>query len=402
VLESSLAPHLRRIATALLVLWVTSLAYLTLIPGPPTVSSRHGFLCLACGSLAGSDLIRNWILFLPGGFLATLVLGRWRAVALGVGLTTLIELAQLGIPRRDPALQDLLLNSIGALSGAVLASRGLGRWARTATAFGAAIAWAAPLILLVPKTTPYDLYGQWTPSFRRTARYPGRILDASVGGLFVPSRRVVEKAPLDSAVLERHPIRLLVEVGPAPEARAPIFQIVDGLQNGILELHGLGPDLVLRGWNPARILKLDQPDTRWAGAMGGVGAGDTVTIVVDRGRESVCMSVEGRERCDLAPSLADGWGFLMNLEGPPLRLRRMMSVFWAVGLGGLIGLVARSWRQALAFATALAVVGYAATLISPDVRPSLAHAGVLVLGALIGALLQRPVVWLWRELRPTS
>jgi len=357
---------------------------------------------VACGDLDGSDVLRNWILFIPGGLLAATVLRRGEALALALGFTALIEFVQVGLPGRDPAFQDLALNALGAVTGLVLIRRGLGRWTRAMVLLWVSLGWLAPLVLLVPSTTPHDLYGQWTPRFGRVAAYSGRVLDAAVGGLHVHSWKVDEKEILDSAIVARAPIHLQLNAGPEPRSFAPVFQIMDGRQQGVIELGALGPDLLLRGRNPARILKLDQPDVRWPGAMEGVAPGDTVTIVIDRGRDSVCMSVDDRERCNLAPSLADGWGFVLYLEGPPLWFRQMMSVFWALGLGGLIGLVARSWRRALAFATALAVVGYVGTLISPDVRPSLAHAGVLVLGALIGALLQRPVVWLWRELRPTS
>jgi hypothetical protein len=398
-----LTPRLRRAAAALLVLWVASVAYLTLTPtGYGVGVSRYRFFCVACGELDGSDMLRNWILFVPGGLLAAIVLGRWRALALGLGFTALIEFVQVGIPGRDPAVQDLLLNALGALTGVVVMRRGLGRWTRHAVAATAALTWLVPLVLLIPETTPHDLYGQWTPRFGGSGYYQGRILNVSVGGLVVPSWKFDDKAPLDSALVRRATLHVVLEAGPVLARRAPVFQIADAEENAILELHALGPDLILRGWNPARILKLDQPDVRWPGAMDGVAAGDTVTIVVDRGRDSVCMSVDDRERCNLAPSLADGWGFVLYLEGPPLWFRQLMSAFWALGLGGLIGLTARSWRQALAFTTALAVVGYGGTLVSPDVRPSVAFSAVLVLGALAGALLRRPVVWLWRELRPTA
>jgi hypothetical protein len=311
-----------------------------------------------------------------------------------------VEFVQIGIPGRDPALQDLVLNALGGVTGVFLASRGLGRWGRRLTVTAAALAWLAPLALLIPKTTPHDLYGLWTPRFGRTARYEGRIAEAATGALPIPSRMVDDKTALDVAITGRDPIRLRLTAGPAPRGLAPVFQIVDGHRQGVLELHALGHDLILRGYNPARILKLDQPDARWAGAMTDVPVGDTVTLVVDRSRGSVCMSVDDRERCNLAPSLGDGWGHVLNVEGPPVWFRATMALAWAVGLGGLIGLTA-SRRAALSVGVAVAVVGYLGTVISPDVRPSLVHAVMLVAGTGLGALLRAPTVRLWGSLRPS-
>ena len=392
----------RLFSLALLVMWAGAVAYLTLTPGGyGRTTSLRGFLCFACGELDGSDIIRNWILFVPGGLLATHLLGPRRAVALGLCFTAFIEVAQLGLPGRDSALQDLVFNALGAVTGAALMHRGLARWSRQLLMAAAAVAWLAPLPLLVPKATPFDLYGQWTPRFGRTARYQGRIVDASIDGLHIESRRFREKAALDEAITGRAPLRLVLRVGPPPSSLAPIFQIADARQQFVMEVGALGPDLILRGHNPARILKLDQPDARWAGAMLGVAVGDTVPVVIDRGRGSVCMSVGEREQCNLAPSLADGWGHILYLEGPPAWFRALMSLMWAAGLGGLIGLASDRWRSAVGVGLAVALAGYVGANLSPDVRPEALHAAVLFVGTLAGAGIRSPVVRVWRASRPS-
>jgi hypothetical protein len=397
----------RHILLGLLAMWVVGVAYLTLTPaGYRPRFSMGRFFCIWCGEFDGSDMLRNWILFVPGGLLAGLALRRRWALALPIALTCFVELAQVRIPGRDSALQDLILNGLGGLSGFWLARRGLGAWGTRTVAAVAAVAWLAPLALLVPKSTPNDLYGLWTPRLGRMALYDGRIIEASLGPLAIPSHRVDEKRALDSLVVHRAMLHVLLEVGGQPGSTAPVFQINDGHRQDVMDVLALHSDLILRGRTPARILKLDQPDTRWTGAMDGLSEGDTITLVVDRGRDSVCMSIEGssvdrRERCNLAPSLADGWGHVLYLEGPPLWFRQLMSVAWAIGLGGLIGLCSGSWRSALGFATGLAVVGYVGSVISPDVRPSVFFSAVLVAGALLGAVLRDPVVALWKELRPT-
>jgi len=392
----------RRLALALFGLWVASVAYLTLTPAgytPPL--TLRGFFCVACGELDGSDMLRNWILFVPGGLLAGLALPGWRGLLLPVALTAVVEFVQIGVPGRDPAAQDLVLNALGAVTGALVAFRGLAPWARRLTFAAAIVAWLAPIALLIPRTTPYPLYGQWTPRFGNRAAYEGKILSSRVGNVELHSWRTDEKTALDAAILARAPVRLGLIVGQMPRALAPVFQIMDGEQQGVFELHALHSDLIVRGHNPARVLKLDQPDVRWHDAMAGLSPGDTVTLVIERARGSVCMSIDEREQCNLAPSLGDGWGFVLNLEGPPRWFRELLSLAWALGLGGLIGMTTRTWRWALGITAATALAGYIGPMISPEVSPDLIHAAMLVLGGLAGAALREPVVRLWRAARPT-
>jgi hypothetical protein len=288
-------------------MWVGVVAFLTLSPAgytPPL--TLESFLCVRCGMFDGSDILRNWILFVPEGLLAGLTLGLAPAIALPIGFTVVIEILQIDIPGRDLGLQDLIFNSLGALTGVAVARWGLARWSRRVLSGAAIAAWVAPIVLLIPMATPFDLYGLWTSRFGNVTRYSGRIVEASVGTLAVESRLVRERAVLEAAITHRTPVRLLLEVGQAPASLAPVFQIRNEYEEAILELGALGPDLILRGRNPARILKLDQPEARWSGAMLGVAVGDTLPVVVDRGRRSVCMSVRERVQCNLVPSLADG------------------------------------------------------------------------------------------------
>lgn len=390
----------RRILFALLLGWAIAVFYVTLAPAgytPPL--TLEGFLCVACGELDVSDMIGNWVLFVPGGLLATLLFGPRRGLLLPICLTGLVELIQIGVPGRDPALQDVIFNSVGALTGLGLAVRGLPPWGRWLVSALAGTSWLAPLLLLIPQTTAHDLHGLWTPRLGSTVHYEGEILSAQVGHVTVQSRRTDEKPALDRAIRAREPVRIVMRAGQKPPSWAPIFHIADSEQQGILELGALHSDLILRGRNPARALKLDQPDVRWPEAMADVSPGDTITLVVDRSRDSVCMSIDDRERCNLAPSLGDGWAFVLNLEGPPLWFRELMSLAWAASLGGLIGLNARSWRRAPAIGMVLAAIGYLGALVSPDVTPSALHALFLVAGAGAGGLARAPLISFWRTLR---
>lgn len=75
------------------------------------------------------DVIANWLGYAPLGFLLAWTLGRsigpWRgallAVALSSGLSLSLEWLQGFLPLRIPSNVDWLLNTAGALLGAVVA-----------------------------------------------------------------------------------------------------------------------------------------------------------------------------------------------------------------------------------------------------------------------------------------
>src|SRR5215510_11282223 len=67
------------------------------------------------------DAIRNIILFLPVGFLYRLTRGsQLGAILLGLGISAVAEVGQLFMPARTPSFIDLGMNTLGALSGAIL------------------------------------------------------------------------------------------------------------------------------------------------------------------------------------------------------------------------------------------------------------------------------------------
>lgn len=387
----------RRIASSLLVIWAALTGALTLLPGsytPPL--TLETFSCVGCSSRGVADIIVNWMLFLPGGALMAMLLGGRLSVFVAACLTVVIETLQIGIPGRDPALQDLISNTMGALTGVYLVRHGLGRRAQHVLAACAAVAWLSPAVLLIPMTSSSDLYGQWTPAFATLEKYRGRILTASVGEIPVRSRILPNKASVDAAITARRPIEVVLVAGPAPSGFAPIFQIVDARRLAIVTIGALGRDLILRGNNPSRRLKLDQPDVRWRDAMSGVLEGDTVALGIDRSRDSVCMSIDRRTACRLAPSLANGWGHLAHLEGAPRWLANSVSLAWCLALGFVLGASATHARAASIRGAGLALVGLVVSGVSPDVRPDVPHAVLLLTGSLLGILLRRPIKRLWR------
>ena len=96
---------------------------LTLLPsgsGPPFPFSYD----LGVGRRWLADGILNLCLFVPLG----LALGwnsrsRWTAIFSGFLLSTLVEMAQSFVPGRDPALSDIVFNTLGTIVGALLSRR---------------------------------------------------------------------------------------------------------------------------------------------------------------------------------------------------------------------------------------------------------------------------------------
>jgi hypothetical protein len=395
---------LRPALLSLLVAWLAVTALLTLSPDrytPPL--TLESFLCVACGWSGTADIIVNWMMFLPGGALMAMVFAGKRAVVLAVILTVVIETLQIGIPGRTPALQDLISNTLGAVSGVVLVRRGLGRRAQHVLTATAVVAWLSPVVLLIPTTSSSDLYGQWTPAFGSLEKYEGRVLAASVGGIAVRSGLLPTRAGLDAAIVERRPVALTLEVGPPPSTFAPVFQLVDAERVALLSVGARGQELVLRGENRARALGLHQPAIRWEEAMRGLPAGDTVMVTLDRSRSSACMSVGLRTACGLAPSLAEGWGHLISLDASPGWLRTLASVVWTISLGLVLGATCADIRLAAIGGTALGAAGLLASSLSSDVRPDATLAAVLAVSALLGGYLRSPLLRLWQtHLLPPS
>jgi VanZ family protein len=104
------------------------------------------------------DLVMNVVMFVPIGFIHQLSRARgtklaWRSVlAVGIGLSALIEGAQFFAPERFPSLADLATNTAGAGVGAWLAARAIGRVdaARAVRAFGVDLPLMGLVYLLAP------------------------------------------------------------------------------------------------------------------------------------------------------------------------------------------------------------------------------------------------------------
>ena len=156
----------------------------TLVPFEAT-EELPPVLCVLCGNGMLADAALNAALFLPLG--AALSLVGWpplRALALGAGLSLIVETAQFVIPGRDPSLSDLLFNTLGTALGIALARSAPTWWQprprladilTIAGALGTTSVLAATGVLLGPSFPEDAYYGGWTPRFGHLEWYGGRV-----------------------------------------------------------------------------------------------------------------------------------------------------------------------------------------------------------------------------------
>lgn len=383
---------------ALLVAWAICVGLLTLTGTPQgLLPVGEGVLCLACGSSGLADMIANWLLFVPVGVLSAGLWGFEWAVRASVLATFGIEGLQIFLPGRNPALQDVVANALGGLTGAWLARGATGVQVSRSFAALALAGWLSPVVLLTPYVPSGALFGDWTYDWPMLERYDGELLTATIGGAPVGLGELSDSDEVRRGLEARLPLELRLVVGGHPAGLAPVFSVFDSQEREIVLLAVIGDDIIYRGWTWAKNLRLDQPDVRWSGALATVAIGDTVAVRVVRDRASYCMSVDGEARCGLAAGIGDGWAFIRNVEGGPTALRTLLSLVWSLGLGAAVGVSAEPRSRGVGLAAAMALIGGAMGFVIPHVRPAPLAAVSFLVGGLVGARLRGEAIR-WTDL----
>ena len=328
----------------------------TLTPGGPPPPPGSMPVCTGwCDDPLMADFARNIVLFMPLGFGLRLAGVRmpW-AILFGSALSATVELLQIRVVvGRDASFLDWTSNTIGTISGAVIAAelhRILLPRSVAATRFVicAVAAWIGVLALgawgIQPAPTGFQYWGERTPRLRAFPPFRGALLSGRVEGSEMPS------APLPNEDILRRSmslgqIRVNAVVLPGPHSPpaeiAPIVRVADRTQREILLLGRGGKELVFRYRARATALRLETPafalervfETQ-DGARDTIDPADSLAATLDHGH--LVLSARTQQgflvrRFDLSPGLS--WSFFVPWDqwlGPD---SAFVSMVW---LGALL------------------------------------------------------------------
>ncbi len=373
------------------ILWLVVILGVTLVPLEAT-DEAPPILCVLCGDGALADGVLNAALFLPLGAALSVAGWRpWRTIALGALLSCGVETAQLVIPGRDPSLSDALFNTLGTALGVVLA-RSASTWWRPGSrlaqvlsisgSIGTTSVLALTGVLLGASFPNATYYGGWTPRFGHLEWYGGRLLEASLDGLEVPSGVVARSAEIRQLLLSGATIQVRARAGPRPPRLAPLLTIHDRHQRVILLLGVDGDDFVYRYRTRAIAYGLVGSEIRVVGALRGIASGDSFSIIVRQAPPGHCVRVNATEHCGLGYTVGIGWALLLG--GQPIApwQKSVLSVLWLAALFFPTGLWARFSRPFVV----TAAFSLGSLLILPASVGLLPTPGVELLGASVGFL----------------
>src|SRR5262245_109180 len=290
------------------ILWIGLILTATLIPLEPS-GGMPPIWCVLCGDGALADGILNAALFVPLG--AALGMAGWRpvrALALGALLSLGVESAQFLIPGRDPSLADFLFNTAGTLLGIALGCSAPAWWGARppigdvltiTAAIGTGLIFCLTGFLFRASFPVDTYYGGLVPRFGHLEWYGGRVLQASVGGLEIPSGVITRSAEVRQLLLSGATIQVRAYAGPEPQGLAPLFAIDDHHQREILLLGIDGIDVVFRYRTRAIAARLRGPELRVRGVLRGIVWRDPLSVSVRRADSGYCIRVNATEHCEL-------------------------------------------------------------------------------------------------------
>jgi hypothetical protein len=192
-------------------------------------------------------------------------------------------------------------------------------------------------------------------------------------------------------LLSPHPFSLRVRAvaGPRTTALGGLLAIYDEDGREILLLGPDRDDLVFRLRTRATAWRLDEPDIRFARALGAVAPGDTLDVAVHGNRGRYAMTVNSAGRTGLGFTVGSGWGLLMYPEALPPWLKGFLTVAWIAAMWSPAGFWARTRRDAWVVAGALTAGLLGAPALTHLGSSPLLQWAAAGLGALAGAALRR-------------
>lgn len=374
-----------------------AIALVCLPPSGPQLS-REIDLCLLCGQNGGASALLNIVLYLP---LGAALWWRWRrlgrVVLAGAAVSLTVEILQLGIPGRHTALSDLVANSLGALTGALLAVRPsawllpTGR-VRRALAVGSTVAACALMavagVLFAPSAPAGTYYGQWEPGSGFGRSYDGRVLDARVGDLPLPGTTLPDADAVRRSILARDPVEVRFVAGTPMRPLTAVFRLVAGPYDASTEVLQVGLDgeaLVLTPRFRADDARASRPEVQLERGLAGVARGDTVTVRLrSRAGRGYEVRVDGGAPETVGFSVGRSWSLFYATSWRSAARLRAMDLAWLGGMALAVGWFASgAGGSAVALAALLATASLTPAL--SDLLPTrpLEYAAILV-GLLLG------------------
>lgn len=390
-----------RIRVALLAGYLLLVLVGTLRPSAPGLHEAEALpvLCVVCGARAAADIAVNVALFAPLGFLLGLRRGALWTLAAAAAVSASIEVAQLWIPGRYSVLSDLVFNTVGAGAGLVL-GRTRDWWWRPSPTAGATLSVGGAAVvtgllasaawLLGPWVPDRPLYGQWTPRFGHLEAYHGRVLDARIGEIPAPDRRLTESEPVRAALEAGAPIRIRFVAGDPPSGLAPVFGLHDD-RGRLAVLIGVdGRDLVVTFGRRADAARLDRPVLRLRDGLAGFSAGDTLAVDVASlpsgayRLSATALPPRGGAGATGTRGFAPGrtWALLFFVEGWSGWIAGAIDLLWLAGLGMPLGW----WAPTIRSLGASAAIYVGALAVVPALLPLTATAWTGYAAALAGVL----------------
>jgi len=342
-------PPTRRLGAVLAVTGLAAILTATLFPNPrqAAASAATPLLCLVCGEGGGTDVFLNLLLFAPMAMGLRLLDWPWRrVVAVAALLSLTVEYLQFSVVvGRDPALSDLLANTIGAATAAALAPRLPRLLAPDPARAGRLLPIAAALFLgvlalsalgLRPGVLPGRLWSACTSFAPAIADWTGTLRSVVLNRDTLPCDRHPADSSAIRAALSAGEAALRIDAlsGTPTGGRAMVYAVgVPGAS--VLALTQEGGTVVLSVPTVSQRLRLSTLSLQLRGAFPPKAG---IPLELQAGREGrriwISSSHSGRRRSaemTLAPSF--GWSILMWWRLQPGTEFRTLTALW---LGALI------------------------------------------------------------------
>lgn len=379
------------LARAGLIVQIASILLLTLFP-VLDAEPIPGALLLG----KSADAISNFALFLPLGVLAgTLGWPFRRAALLGLALSLLVEAAQLIVPGRVTSGLDVVSNALGAAAGHAFLCRFVPFWlssemrARSVAQVGAVLALALAVLagwLQQPLASHAAYYVHRPPDVGHLAPWSGELHSARLGDTEIQNGRAHEPAAIRRALAGDH--RVLIEAvwNEFPERLGSPLLVTTQDSQEIWILGVEEHDLVHRYATRAQSLGLQGGYVRWPDALAGLDPPRMLSLEAVRSRGDVCLRVNERRRCGLAPGPGDHWQLLIPGGSTTARWRPWLSGVCVLIGAGTLGIAGGLGGFPAVLTTGLAAAGavWGAPLIT-GVRPAASGLSALAVGAFLSA-----------------